>query len=101
MIGIELQDENGKMLERIDLPHGSIGEYLPEATDTQFRCIGFIDKYGDTIFNCLQVEFALIEEFRMLLDKVGINDRSFIEKIIELAEKVKNQPHLYLKFIGD
>lgn len=101
MIGIELQDENGKVLEHIAPPHGSLGRYLPSSTDNQFRCIGFIDEYGDTTFNSLQVEAALITELRIILEKADSEDRTFIEKIIELAEKVKNGTHLYLKFIGD
>jgi len=100
MIVAQLQDELGNILEQVGSLDGSIDSYLPPADDKTFRCVGFIDLYGETIFNSLQSE-VLISELRMLLEKAEVKDRQYIEKLIAMTEKVKAGPHLYLRFSGD
>jgi len=74
---------------------------LPSPDDTSFRCLRYIDWYGDTVFNRGQMP-DLIEEIRRL----GKNARDHEEvellgRIVELALQCQSKPHRYVRFIGD
>jgi len=98
MISAVIQDENGNQVgERIDLPAG----LFPDLHDTRFVCLRFIDPYGDTVFNRLQVQ-AMLEDLRLLKTVSQSHDQQMlIQRIEALGEICQKEAHLYLKFIGD
>jgi hypothetical protein len=59
MIDVQRQDESGNELARYMDP-GVVSELLAIA-DTDGRCLAFIDPYGDTTFNQLQLPVLLAE----------------------------------------
>src|SRR4051812_8468917 len=95
-IDVEWQDENGETLSRYDGP--IIDGLLPEHAPAGSCCLRFIDPYGDTTFNGLQV--AVLEEELASL----VNDGQFAERARSLLAFIRLFPdrtHRYLKFIGD
>jgi len=101
MITAELINDHGEIIERIVGTPGSIDKYIPLPNDKKFRCIGFIDPYGDTVFNTLQARTSLITELQATLQKANAFDMPYIKEIIRLAERVKLEPGFLLRFIGD
>jgi len=93
-----IQDETGNQVgEAVDFPVN----VLPPPEDERFVFLRFVDAYGDTVFNRLQIP-AVIEE--LLVVKAGSNnqdERALIDKIVMLLRLGQEQPHLYVKFIGD
>jgi hypothetical protein len=67
--------------------------------DVSFHYLPFIDFYGDTYFNILQLEPFLAEWSR--LRPVNDVERDFLSTVEMLADAVKSDVHLYLKFLGD
>jgi hypothetical protein len=63
-------------------------------------CLRFIDPIGDTTFNRGQAT-VLLGKLAGMHPKLDGPTRAFIDKIIELAERVESGVHLYLKFEGD
>lgn len=99
MIEITLEDENGKTIERLEDPKNYFNLLLASRDTTDTNFLRFIDPYGDTTFNSLQIPF-FIKELKELL-KLSKN-KEFIDygrKVLELAEKART--HIYLKFYGD
>jgi hypothetical protein len=98
MIRVVVQDENGnEVSEAVDVPARVIAR--PE--DHRFSCLRFVDPYGDTVFNSLQLA-ALLEDFRLLRDiGDGREHDAALEQIEVLIERCRARPHLYLKLIGD
>jgi hypothetical protein len=64
-------------------------------------CLRFVDAYGDAVFNQAQLP-VLIDE---LQDEVPFlqaeNDRTHIEKVIELVRGAIGSTHTYIAFLGD
>ena len=57
----QLQTERGEVLEEV-LDRGDvIGPLIPEVSDDTSPCWRFIDPYGDTVFNTLQMGPFLLE----------------------------------------
>ncbi len=98
---IQLQDESGEVEEVVYDIHGYIVERLPLLKDQSFHCLRFIDPYGDTYFNGMQMETFLSEwdhVFGSIEDK---EVKELCERVRALAERCKKEVHLYLKFEGD
>jgi hypothetical protein len=98
LIRVVVQDERGEEVgEGVDIP----SELLLRADEQIGVCLRFVDPYGDTTFNRLQIPVVL-EELHVV--KEGINDprgKSMVEQVETLAVTCQTEPHLYLKFIGD
>ena len=99
---VELQDERGRpeadaVIDEDNLLH----ELLPPLEDESYQCLRFIDWYGDTTFNHLQMP-TLIEEIDRLRGATSSPEgRDLLDQIRRLATHCHEGLHLYLKFIGN
>jgi hypothetical protein len=98
MIRVVVQDENGdKLSQGIDAPNS----LLSRPNDLRFTCLRFVDPYGDTIFNRVQLE-PLREDIRFLRETCQSTEHEVVLRGIEsLIGQCQAEPHLYLKLIGD
>ena len=82
--------------------HGVFAQLLADASLRDSVCLRFIDPYGDTVFNSLQMP-ALREELEDLLQTTSAADvRAHIARLIELVgEALANGPHTFVRFVGD
>lgn len=88
-IDLEWQDERGALLARYDGPalyEKDVWRVGPESV-----CVRFIDPYGNTTFNVLQID-ALVSE----LAAIGADPQ-----LIAFVSRARDQNHTYMKFIGD
>ena len=100
-IDVYLEDETGEKLESIYDPTSILPRLIPSHADKSSQCLRFIDPYGVTVYNGLQMPF-LLEELETLLQRTqGQEAKEFVARIIELAQRTQNDVHLYLKFNGD
>ena len=76
-----------------------VSELLPESDPTS-PCWRFIDRYGDTYFNTLQLP-TFIEELERLAEHATPQQHGKLIEIRALAEFASALPHRYLKFSGD
>ena len=88
-IDVEWQDELGKVLARYGGPLLTAG-VIWKAKPTSV-CLRFVDPYGDTTFNQLQIDLLLDE-----LKELGAEP-----ELIAFVEQARGQMHTYVKFIGD
>jgi hypothetical protein len=64
---------------------------------SNFKLICYLDAYGDTIFNRLQMDDLIKDLQRLNL----IQANPLLDEIKILAERCKNGEHTYLAFYGD
>jgi hypothetical protein len=100
-ISVVLETERGVERERIDDPSNLLHVLLPSADDTSFTYLRFIDWYGDTVFNQLQIEPFLAEWERLQGRAQSPETAELYTRIKDLAKRSQSEPHLYLKFYGD
>jgi hypothetical protein len=98
---IRLEDERGRPVEEVGDPGNLLHRLLPSPRDESFHCLRFIDPYGDTVFNRPQIEEFLADLGRILVSAKTKEERELLERIRELAERCRSEPHLYVKFYGD
>lgn len=64
-------------------------------------CLQFIDPYGDTIFNQVQIPI-LIEELKSLLVACQEHEKKQeFEVMVNFIEKARGEVHTYIKFYGN
>lgn len=97
---ISLETEDNEIVEKI-IDKGLLQSYIPSVTNKDFYCLKYLDPYGDTVFNRLQMEDLICE--LSIINKQSDSEKfsTLINSIIKLAEKCKSDVHLYLKFCGD
>lgn len=96
-----LETEDGKTLETVEDPTNVLHRVLPEVGDPNFRCLSHIDWYGDTVFNHLQAPQLLVEWQTLESEKTDPETRRVLDGIRNLAERLRKERHVYLKFYGD
>ncbi len=63
--------------------------------------LSYIDPYGDTVFNALQMD-DFLTDWRILSDAATTKEvRDFLAEVESLATQCRDTVHLYLKFIGE
>ena len=97
---IILENEDGERLEQVDDPKNLLHQLLP-SEDASYQYLRFIDWYGDTIFNRLQIQPFLDEWDRITRAARTSEENELLGRIRELAIRCSTKPHLYLRFAGD
>src|SRR3989442_12391076 len=100
-ISIVLIDEFDKEVARLDDVTNMLDHLLPSVEDSSSHYLPFIDSYGDTVFNQLQMKPFLDEWTRLKKPAETAEERALIEQVTALALRCQDEPHLYLKFYGD
>ena len=97
---IILECERGEPLEQVEDPKDILHQLLP-SEDHSYHYLRFIDWYGDTVFNRLQIP-CFISEWDILAESAQTPDETaLLTRIRELAIRCAQEPHLYLRFSGD
>jgi hypothetical protein len=101
-MGVDLrwEDERGDTIEEI-YDSKNIFARLLDINKSEMICFRFIDRYGDTIFNQLQIP-VLIKELESIFENTSTKqEKDILRQIITLSKKSLGRVHTYLKFYGD
>ena len=106
-ICVVLKDESGGRLRGLADPAGGtfdaagdLDRVLPD-DDNSFALLRYIDRYGDTVFNWMQMPDLLTDLDRLALVELKPVARRGLDRLRVMAEQCRAGPHLYLRFIGD
>ena len=96
------EDENGNDIEVVlSPPRSGFETLIPEANAEWFPCLRYIDLYGDTTFNQLQLPQLLADLKQALSEAESPETRAHMESLINLVQKAIGSVHTYIKFYGD
>jgi hypothetical protein len=105
---VRLKTERGEIRTGLDDPSGgtfdAAGDFdrlLPGLTNEDYPMLRYVDRYGYTIFNRLQMDPLIAELKRLLpLAEPGSEERG-LRRLIAMAEQCRLSVHHYLWFDGD
>jgi hypothetical protein len=100
-ITVLLTTERGEVLDQIGDPSNHLRRLLPSSDDPGYVLLNYVDWYGDTVFNRLQMP-RFLDEWRRLRDAALADGAVDLHaKVTAMAERCSAEVHLYLKFQGD
>lgn len=100
-----LRNDRGEQQRGLDDPNGgtfdAAGDFdrLIPSDDPSYHLIGYIDPYGDTVFNGRQMT-ELLGDLDRLQTAKPVESRG-LERLRRLAELCRDGVDLYVWFIGD
>lgn len=100
-ITVVLEDERGVALGTVEDPTNLLHRLLPNKDDGSFVVLRFIDRYGDTVINHLQLPVFFKEWDRIGQHAHTEPEKSLVLQVRELAARAQHEQHRYLKFYGD
>jgi hypothetical protein len=100
-IDLHWEDERGEMLGEVSDPHNLVVHLVAVADPKESRCLLFLDPYGDTTFN--QIQIPVFEEEVRSLPSESLSEEAegHRTKILEMVASARGRDHSYLKFYGD
>lgn len=105
---LQWEDEIGEIIEAYNGIPGVIGFLyrLLSSNPSVIRliethCLQFIDPYGDTTFNQIQIPKLLEEIGSLEINCWTEDERRELKSILEFIGKAKGEIHTYIKFYGD
>jgi hypothetical protein len=98
-LAVQIQDENGQRIG--DLWWHPRSTALLVHPDSDTTCVRFVDPYGDTTFNQLQLPILLEEIARLAKEAPDDAARGALLSLLEFLEGARDQVHTYVKFVGD
>ncbi len=69
--------------------------------DEGFELLHYVDPYGETVFNALQMPYLLRDLAKLRARTREAIDHRTIDRVAPLARRCSEVPHRYLVFIGD
>ena len=99
-INVRVESERGDAEAELLDPHNLTAKTV-SGCETSSKCVRFIDPYGDTTFNQLQLPVLIDEVERALASVSDPKAMSHGQAILKLARQASSEAHTYLKFIGD
>lgn len=96
------EDENGNEIEvMLSPPRSRLETLIPEANVEGFPCLRYIDLYGDTTFNQLQLPQLLADLKQAMLETESPETRAHMKSLIDLVQRAIGADHTYIKFYGE
>lgn len=95
------QDELGGTQAGVPDPQMLLSDLVRAEKAATTSLIRFIDPYGDTTFNQLQVPTLLAELMAARDWDLTDEQRLHLDRVIQLVRQAEHHPHTYVKFVGD
>ena len=98
---IALEKERGERVETVSDIKNVFQSALTRNKQEFYELLKYVDLYGNTVFNNLQMKI-LLKDLNFLLENAKDNEeKEIIKAIIVLCDKCLKEVHLYIKFYGD
>jgi hypothetical protein len=98
---IAWEDENRRRLRDVVEPVDLSIVGLVAESQEEFELLRFIDPYGDTTFNRLQMSTFRTDWAKLHAEMANRSLDEFWTEVDRLAELCSREVHTYIRFIGD
>lgn len=100
-IDLHIEDEHGKSIYCISDDQQIFAHVINQTKMSEYSLLKYIDPYGDTTFNNMQLNDLLYDLSSLHTTISDIATRKYVNKLISLLENYTNTNHVYFKFYGD
>jgi hypothetical protein len=98
---IALERESGEQIELIADEMNMLDKLIGSPDQIAFPMLASIDRYGDTVFNRMQIDRFLTEWESLFANATTLEEKTLLQAVKALGEASRDDVHQYLVFIGD
>jgi len=100
-IDVRVETESGEVQDEV-LDDGNLTEkLLPDREDRTSPCLRFVDPFGDTLFNQIQIPLVVTELEKRLHGSTKPEVKAHCEAILKAVKAATGEEHTYVRFSGE
>ena len=100
-IDVRVETESGEVQDEV-LDDGNLTEkLLPDREDVTSPCLRFVDPFGDTLFNQMQIPLVVRELEHRLRGSSKSDVKAHCEAILTAVRAATGEEHTYVRFSGE
>lgn len=100
-IDVRVETESGEVQDEVLDDRNLTEKLLPDREDGASPCLRFVDPFGDTLFNQIQIPFVIKELETRLRAAVKPEVKTHCEAILKVVTATVGEDHTYVRFSGE
>jgi hypothetical protein len=100
-IDVRVETESGEVQDEVLDDANLTDKLLPDREDGTSPCLRFVDPFGDTLFNQLQIPLVIGELEKRLRLTTKADVKAHCEALLSLLRAARGEEHTYVRFSGE
>jgi hypothetical protein len=100
-IDVRVETESGEVQDEVLDDRNLTEKLLPDREDGSSPCLRFVDPFGDTLFNQIQIPLLTKEIEARMRASAKPEVRSHCEAILKVVTATVGEEHTYVRFSGE
>ncbi len=100
-IDVRVETESGEVQDEVLDDRNLTEKLLPDREDASSPCLRFVDPFGDTVFNQIQIPLVVKELETRLRAASRPEVKSHCEAILKAVTATVGEDHTYVRFSGE
>lgn len=100
-IDVRVETESGEVQDEVLDDRNLTEKLLPDREDGSSPCLRFVDPFGDTVFNQIQIPLVVKELETRMRASSKPEVKSHCEAILKVVTATVGEDHTYVRFSGE
>lgn len=100
-IDVRVETESGEVQDEVLDDNNLTEQLLPDREDGTSPCLRFVDAFGDTLFNQIQIPLVVKELEKRLRGSAKPDVKAHCEAILKVVLAAAGEEHTYVRFSGE
>jgi hypothetical protein len=100
-IDVRVETESGEVQDEVLDDRNLTEKLLPDREDGSSPCLRFVDPFGDTLFNQIQIPLVVKELETRLRATTKPEVKAHCEAILKVVSETVGEEHTYVRFSGE